>query len=444
MMQAADRVRWFSRRAFLVGGAGAFVALPALHSLMPRTLWAQAPALPKRFLAWFFPCGVPSMNDWRPAGAGASWEPSLLLSGLAPVKQHVSVISGLQNRGRGPDHSYGTSAFLTGRLFNDQGAGGPSIDQVIADGLKANGVAAPLHSLQLGINDKICEPGARCGTCDNISYTNGGNAITKQTDPAAAFDSLFAGFDPGTDDGGAAAAAAAERRVRRKSVLDAVLADATRLKPTLSATDQLRLEEYLDSVRSTEQGLAAMTPGGGGPACAPPDGFAVEGSDIDAQITAHAAVMALAFECDITRVITFMAASGATGKSRDFPDYHLDITHRGDGDWQRKFRETVVWEVEKFAALVQRLSTKVEADGVTPILDNSALFFASEISDGDRHNHNDMPVLLAGGLGGAITRGQHVVRDGEWFADLFMYIAGSMGVQLDSFGEDGEGRISTL
>ncbi len=439
-MQAADRVRWVSRRAFLVGGAGALVALPALHSLFPRTLWAQELPQPKRFLAWFFPCGVPSMNDWRPAGIDADWQPSLLLSGIAAVKERVTVVSGLQNRGRGPDHTYGTGAFLTGRLIADGSLGGPSIDQVIADGLAANGGAAPIHSLQLGIKDNVCEPGIDCFPCNNISYSNAGNPITKQTDASAAFDSLFAGFDPGQGD--AAAAAAAERRARQKSVLDTVLADASRLKPSLSATDQVRLEEYLDSVRSTEQRIAASVTGGAA-GCEPPDGIAV-GSGIDAEITAHTEVMALALECDLTRVVTFMAASGATGKSRDYADYHLSITHRADGDWQRKFRETVIWEVEKFAALVERLSTTTEADGSTSILDNSALLFASEISDGNSHNHDDMPVLLAGGLGGAITQGRHVVRDGEWFADLFMYIAAAMGVPLESFGEDGQNRISAL
>src|SRR5690606_32989279 len=106
---------------------------------------------------------------------------------------------------------------------------------------------------------------------------------------------------------------------------------------------------------------------------------------------------------------------------------------------------TVIWEVEKFAALVNRLSTKTEADGVTPLIDNSALFFSSEISDGNNHNHDDMPVLLAGGLGGAITQGMHTQFSGNvYFADLYMYLAESMGVSLNSFGENGQGRITEL
>lgn len=436
-MKAADRVRWFSRRAFL-GGAGALVALPALRSLAPRELWAQELEQPKRFLAWFFPCGVPSINDWRPTGTGASWDLPLLLSPLESIKDQVSVLSGLQNRGQGPDHTYGTGAFLTGRLIEDSSLGGPSIDQVIADGLQANGTGAPIHSLQLGINDSVCEPNIDCFPVNNITYSDAGNPITKQTDPAAAFDGLFADFTaPDTE----AADAAAERRLKRKSVLDAVVKDAARLKPTLAASDRERLEEYLDSVRRTEQRIEGVA--GAEITCTPPDAITL-GEGIDAEIEAHAEVMALAFECDLTRVITFMAASGATGKSRDYGDYHLSITHRADADWESKFRNTVVWEVQKFVSLVERLSSKTEVDGITPILDNSALFFSSEISDGNGHNHDDMPVLMAGGLGGAINRGQHRVFDGDWFADLFMYVAENMGVPLDSFGLDGQGRITSL
>jgi Protein of unknown function (DUF1552) len=440
-MRADNKVRWFSRRAFLGGAVGATIALPAMHSLLPRHLWAQDIVAPKRFLQWYFPCGVPAIGDWKPSAGGANWELSKLLSGLAPVKQHVSVLSGLRNVGRGPDHTYGTGAFLTGRYINEgnETMGGPSIDQVVADGLQQAGGGAPVHSMQLGVQDSVCE-NIVCFPLNNISYNNGGNPIAKQTNPNDAFDGLFSGFDPGGD--AEAAAAAAERRALQKSVLDASLADANRLRPSLSATDRLRLDEYLASIRTTEMNLGNLA--GATISCEPPDGVE-DGGDIDSIINGHIEVMALAFECDLTRVISFMAASGATGKSRDYPNYHLDITHRADGDWRNKFEQTVIWEVEKFAALVNRLSTKTEADGVTPIIDNSALFFSSEISDGNNHNHDDMPVLLAGGLGGAITQGMHSeFSDDVYFADLYMYIAESMGVSLNSFGENGEGRITEL
>ncbi len=441
-MRADNQVRWVSRRAMLCG-ASAMVALPAMRSLMPRDTWAQEVVHPKRFLAWFFPNGVPNINDWRPAATGANWQTSMLLSGLDPVKEHVSVLSNLRNEGAGPDHTHGTGAFLTGRIYPNESVfnlGGPSIDQVIANGLQANGTGGPIHSLQLGIPDNISEPGIASGGCNNISYNGSGGAIAKQTNAGDAFDSIFSGFD-NTDDS-AAAEEAARRRALRLSVLDTVTGDANRLMPALSSSDRLRLQEYLDSVRSVEVKIGNIAEVDA-LSCEPPGSLMWPGQ-LDARIDAFADLMALAFECDLTRVITFMAASGATGLSRDFPNYHLSITHEQDGDWERKHRETVVWEVEKFARLVDRLSTKMESDGVTPIIDNSALFFSSDISDGNNHNHNNMPVLLAGGLGGAITKGFHRDMDNAYFADVYQYVADSMGVTVDGFGLNGQGRVTSL
>lgn len=441
-MKADNKVRWHGRRAFLAGAAGTVVALPALHSLLPRSLWAQdAPVHPQRFLAWMFPCGIPNIDRWKPEGTGTDWQVTELLEALAPVKQHVSVLSDLRNEGRGPDHTYGVGAFLTGRLINtgNNTMGGPSIDQVIADGLQENGTGAAVHSVQLGIQENVCEPNIVCFPNNNISYNNGGNPITKRGSAADAFDALFEGFtapEPGSEN------AAAERRARRLSVLDGVIADTGRLGPALSYTDRLKLENYLESIRTVEREVENTTVGGS-VSCELPDGVN-DGNGIDQRIEAFSDVMALAFECDLTRVITFMAASGATGTSKDYPNYHLGITHEQAQGWQAAFIATVKWEVEKFANLVARLATKTEIDGVTPILDNSALFMSSEISHGNNHNHDEMPVLLAGGLGGAFPQGSHIQFNNEYFADLFMYIAQNMGVPLNSFGANGQGRITNL
>lgn len=440
-MKADTKVRWHSRRAFLAGAAGTAVALPALHSLLPRSLWAQeAPVHPQRFLAWMFPCGVPSIEKWKPSATGADWQVSELLEAVAPVKQHISVLSGLRNEGKGPDHTFGVGAFLTGRLINEQDEtmDGPSIDQVIADGLQQNGTGAAVHSVQLGIQENVCEPGVVCFPNNNISYNDSGLPITKRGSAADAFDALFEDFT-NPDSGGADAAA--ERRARRLSVLDGVTQDAGRLRPALSYTDRLKLDSYLEAIRTVE--VQTQNTAGATISCEPPDGVG-DGSGIDQQIDAFAEVMSLAFECDLTRVISFMAASGATGKSKDYSNYHLGITHRQQSGWEPAFIATVKWEVEKFAKFVERLSTKTEVDGVTPILNNAALFFSSEISDGNGHGHTDMPVLLAGGLGGAITQGVHTRFNGEYFADLFMYIAQNMGVSLNSFGANGQGRITSL
>jgi hypothetical protein len=437
-MKTTDRVRWFSRRAFL-GGAGTLLALPAFESFRTRDARAAGPP-PKRFLAWYFACGVPAIGEWRPTATGANYPLSPLLSELAPIKNKVSVLSGLRNVGNGPDHTFGTGAFLTGNLISNGSMGGASIDQVIANALQAGAGKTPLHSLQLGIKDNVCERQDICSFLNNVSYGMTGTAITKQMDAVAAFNRLFMGTSPVTSD-----AAAQQRQALRKSVLDVVTADANRLRLLLSASDKLRFEEYLTSVRQVEQRVTSI---GAALTCSQPTALtATPTAGIDAEIDAHTEVMALAFECDLTRVITFMAASGATGKSNltTRQDYHLDITHRSDPGWQAKFRSVVTWEVKKFSQLLQRLDAKKDVDGVSTILDNTALFCGSEISDGNRHNHDDMPVLLAGGLGGSFTPGQHrVFSNGEYFADLFMYIAKQMGVSVPSFGRNGTGKITAL
>jgi hypothetical protein len=150
----------------------------------------------------------------------------------------------------------------------------------------------------------------------------------------------------------------------------------------------------------------------------------------------------------MTRVISFMmTAGGSRYAPMGLTDYHLGITHHGVSDWQPKFRQVVLWEVLKFTQFLQKLDAIKEADGVTSVLDNTFAFCSSEISDGNRHNHDDMPVLLGGSLGGTIKSvGQHIqFTKGENFADLFMFIAKSMGVPaMTKFGDTGTGKITEL
>jgi len=455
-MSLHDRVHWLSRRAFL-GGAGTLVALPFLESLAPRTARA-AVAPPKRFLAWYFTCGIPAIADWKPTAVGMNWQPSLLLAPLMPIKQKVSVLSGLNNVGKVPDHTYGTGAFLTGTQFTPATLtiSQQSIDQVIADSLQAGPNKAPIHSMQLGPLDTNCEPqipGA-CGFVQNISFGKTGTAITKETDAQNAFNRLFMGAGAGTASDPAAINAAKARLAMRKSVLDAVVSDAQNLNGFLSKADQVRFDEYLTSVRRVEGQISGVSAGGaaGGAACMSPikpAGLTTSArpvSDLEAQIDAFTEVMTLAFRCDLTRIISFMmTAGGSRFAPMGISDYHLGITHHSVSDWQPKFRTVVTWEVLKFTQLLQKLDAITDVDGTSTVLDNSAVFCSSEISDGNRHNHDDMPVLLAGGLGGAIKPGQHIqYAQNEYFADLFMFLAKSMGVTLDKFGENGTGKITAI
>ncbi len=390
-MSIRNRVLWQSRRAFL-GGAGTLVALPFLESLAPRTARAAGPVAPKRFLAWYWACGIPGIGDWKPSTYGMNWQPSMLLTPLMPMKSKVTVLSGLRNAGHGPDHTYGTGAFLTGSDFAN-GTINQSIDQVIADAMQTGPSKPPIHSMPLGPLDTNCEPFGNCGFLQNISFGPTGTPITKETDSQNAFNRLFMGQSPVASDGNAMACAGAKA----------------------------------------------------------PDGLTMTakpaGDLLEAEINAFTSVMTLALQCDMTRVITFMMTAGGTRYApMGYTDYHLGITHHGVSDWQPKFRNVVTWIVLKLTQFLQKLDAIKDVDGVTSILDNTVVFASSEISDGNRHNHDDMPVILGGGLGGVIKPGQHIqYSKGETFADLFMWIARNMGVPaMTKFGEGGTGKITEL
>lgn len=421
-----------SRRAFL-GGASALVALPALETLNAKFAVAAAAAAPKRFLSWYFPCGVPSTAAWP-----------TLLGGLDPVKAKYSMLTGMSNIGGGPDHAKGTRAFLTGNHA------GPSFDQVLGDELAKKADKAPIHSLQLGAPDTRCEPGAPCEFMNNVTWRPGGIVLPKQMRPDLAFNDLFKGVSPQATD-----LAAVQRAALRKSVLDLVLEDSQNLSKILSTRDKVRMDEYLSSIRMTEERINGLAGGAGGMApggvaCGQPiPGLAdsatslkaaidakgrATSAQLEAAIDANHQVIALAFQCDLTRVISYMNGSGGSAQQNlgTTDDYHLAIGHANKIP---EFRAVVTWEMKKLGELLVLLDSRKEADG-SSILDNTVVFSSSEINEGARHNHDNMPVILAGGLGGKLKLGSPVAVGGR-FVDLFAYIAQQMDTPVTGFGNAG-------
>lgn len=416
-IQIQSGCHWFSRRAFLGGGC-TLVALPFLEALTAKYARGQEPIPPQRFLAWFFACGVPNINTWPER-----------LGGLDGVRQKMTIVSGTQNVGQGPDHTYGTRAFLTGN-YDTQ-----SFDQALADQLAQRPDAAPIHSLVVGAEDNVCEPDGPCNFLNNISWGNNGNEVTKEMNAGAAFNRLFQGFDSQESND-----AAASRTALRQSVLDMVHDDSNRLKDIVSVADRARLDEYMTNIRATEVELGNLA-ASSDETCGDVQGVEINGGGgYEQQIDAHTAVMALAFECDMTRVISFMMSAGATGKHNleENTGYHLGITHRGVTNWEPLFEQVVDWEMQKFGALCERLDGKLDVDGQSTILDNTVAFCSSEISDGNDHNHDNMPVLLVGGLGGRLSpTGGQTNLQGVRFVDLFAYLGEAMDAPVNGFGDAG-------
>ncbi len=445
------RTKPLSRRMML-RGLGAAISLPFLEAMLPHRggVAFAAENTPLRMLAYYVPNGI-HMQSWTPAQEGVAFMPSGILAPLAPVKDDVLVLTGLENKPARPDgpgdHASGTGAFLTVRHPRKTAGtdiqNGISVDQVAANALKDQ---TKFASIQLGMDgggsDGNCDSGYSCAYARNISWAGEKTPLPKITDVRRAFDYLFAGFDPD-----ASAEAVARRRAYGKSVLDYVREDARRLQEQVGKTDKQKLDEYLTGVRELERRVEQDE---NGPVCAQPSEPGAPTS-VASKARAMADIMTAAFECDLTRVISFMLANAGSGRNyQNEPgvnvsgNHHQISHHESRQDNYNKLIAINTWEVQQFTYLLERLKEKTDVTGNT-LLHNSAIFFSSEISDGNRHNHNNMPVLLAGHGGGAFTPGRHVRYQGDpSVANLFLSMLGSVGVAVDSFGMDSTGPLPQL
>ena len=436
--------RKLSRRVF-IGGAGAVLALPWLESALPRVARAQAMTAPTRFLGYYVPCGI-RMEHWTPTKEGAAYDLPPILVPLAGVQAKLSVLTGLANlpaRPDGPgDHASGTGAFLTcAHPFKTEGAdikNGISLDQRLANEV---GGDTSLRSLQVGIDggDSAggCDSGYSCAYARNISWSGPSTPLPKLTDPRTVFDRLFAGFDA------TASQEEATRRLRQSSsLLDYALAEAKSLSMRMGKTDQHKLDEYMTGVRELELRLQMASQA---PACDPgmqPDGDMA----FPDRVKIMSDLMVLAFQCDVTRITTFMLGNATSNRNYGFiganVNHHEASHHQMDPTKLNHLTTIATWEMEQFAYLL----TKMQAvdEGGESLLDHSAVFLSSEIEDGDTHAHTNMPILLAGGASGNITPGRHVrYTDQSSVGKLFVSLLQAFGLSDTAFG-DGQGPLPGL
>ena len=430
----------WNRRAFL-GGAGVAVALPFLASLRPRRVRAQAAEVKRRLLVIYTPNGM-NMADWTPAATGADYALTPILAPLSAIRSKVLVLSGIDNHPAESDgfgqHAPATASFLTCTHVakSQEIANGVSMDQVAAGRL---GAATRFASLQLGTDGGSsaggCDGGYSCAYTHNISWAGRGRPMPKMVSPRAVFDLLFAGFDPDQT------AAARERRLLYDhSVLDAVAADADRIEGRLGASDRAKLDQYLTGVRELELRLGTSAE------CAvaerPPEGI-----DFPVKVRLMLDLMALAIQCDLTRVVTFMMGNSISGHSFPWigvPDAHHPLSHhQNDPGKLAKLTTIDRWEVEQMVYLAQKLDAMDDGDGAT-VLDNSLIYFSSEVADGNRHENVNLPILLAGRAGSTIRPGRHVHYGDGRLADLYISLLHHLGAPVDAFGDDGTQLIGQL
>jgi len=437
-----------SRRAVL-RGLGTTLALPLLDAMIPAlTAATKTAATPvKRFGVGYVPNGI-IMEQWTPAATGAGFEFTPILKGLEPYRRYVTVVSGLVNEaGRnGSAHPGKSAAFLTGfvakRTTGDsQLRLGKSMDQFAADVL---GRETQLPSLELALEGtdsrvvQVCDPGYSCAYM-NISWRNESTPMPREVNPRAVFERLFG--DAGSSD----SAVRSARARRSASVLDSVLAKASRLQLNLGSDDRAKLGEYFESVREVEQRLqrAEAQASRDLPEVESPAGIPISYDDharllLDLQV--------LAYQTDMTRVITFMFGrelSGATFPQIGVTDSHHPITHHlNDPANVVKVAKINTYHMSLFTYFVKKLAETPDGDG--SLLDHIILLYGSPISDGNSHSPDNLPILLVGGGSGALHGDRHIKYEkGMLLPNLQMSLLDKLGVPIDRLGNS-TGAVSEV
>jgi hypothetical protein len=438
-----------SRRTVL-RGLGAAVALPLLDAMTPLQAFAATQkAAPLRMAYVFVPNGI-EMQGWTPATEGIDYELTPILKPLANIKSSLNVLTGLTQHNAEPladgpgDHARSASAFLTGiHPYKTAGDGihlGISADQVAAQKI---GTATPFPSLEIGCERPMiagdCDSGYSCAYSSNISWKGPATPMAKEVNPRLVFERLFGGGDASER-----GESLAKRNAYRLSVLDMVWDDASRLRGQLGSNDKRKLDEYMTGVRDIERqlqmlegkrtnGAVAMQPAGN------PVSFGEH-------IRLMCDMMVLAFQSDLTRICTFMIANEGSNRSYEeagVPEGHHDISHHG-GHPDKLAKKGMIdtFHVSQFAYLVNKLQAIKEGGGT--LLDNCMIVYGGGISDGNAHNHNNLPVLLAGKAGGKLKHGRHIrYPDQTPMNNLHLSMLDRMGVPVESLG-DSTGKLATL
>ena len=463
-------------RRTILRGAGVALALPWLESLAPKVARGQAMQYPKRFLPIFFPNG--SANFWRPAnpGVGSSWALSPVLQPFEALKSKMTVLTNVENYTPAnpsnatldPSHGRDPGVFLSGvdaktvrGQLKSQDANGITVDQVIAQNAKY-ATATPLSSLQVGLStiQSFCD-GQPCSLSRSISWKGPTEPMYKEVDPLKVFTAITGAAMPAGGNSPRAPDPEREKlRQMNQSVLDAVKENATRTRGLLCKSDQVRMDQFLASVRDVETAATAVSTGmtKAGTSCntAPaPTLKAAYGMANGAGYNkgAHMDVMndliVMALTCDATRIISYMledersefvydhvpkrafTATGSTPNAGGNCGNYHGAQHAGDTN--NDFATINWWQSTKVAELCSKMDAITEGDGT--LLDHSLVLYASCMHGGN-HAANDLPVALLGSGGGTFKTDQNVLFTAELpLRDLHFTIMNSyFELGVDSFG----------
>ncbi|WP_435018844.1 DUF1552 domain-containing protein [Tundrisphaera sp. TA3] len=456
-----DRNDLASRRRFL-RGLGAAVALPALDTFLPRAataamaggagpgLGVTATGAPLRMAFLYFANGV-RQDTWWP-GKDGGFSLNKTMAPLEGLKGQVQVVGGLDHlnatagKDGGGDHARASSTFLTGvRVKKTSGAdihAGVSVDQLAA---RKIGHLTRFPSLELtcdGVRKSgPCDTGYSCAYDYNISWRTPTTPVAPESNPRLVFERLF-----GAGAQGERKRNLAIRREQQKSILDFVMDDATRVHAALGGRDKQKLDEYLTGVREIERRIEQAEKFGDGPDPAMPTPSGIPSSHRD-HIDLMADMLVLAFQTDSTRIATMILAHD--GSNRAFPEigipegHHSLSHHQNKPDALDKYAKIDLFYMEAFARFLQKLDRTKDVDGKS-ILHNSMIVYGCGNGDGNRHNHDNLPVILAGGGGGSLNPGRFLKLNSQPMSNLFLGMLDRVGVRDEPRFGDSTGRLDLI
>ncbi len=427
-------------RRTVLRGLGASLALPLLDGMVPAfaALRKTAAAPVKRLGVVYVPNGM-MMNHWTPGTEGSGFDFPTILEPLEPFRRHVEVLSGMHGvDGEGP-HARSSTRFLTGvGAKPDNGSdlsAAVSMDQLAG---RVLGRETQLATLELALDGRdfagSCDDGFSCAYTNTIVWANDTTPLPMENNPRVVFERLFG-------DSGSTDPAVRKARLRKDaSLLDSVTERAGALSRELGARDRAKLDQYLDAVRDVERRIqmAEAQSGRELPVVDQPAG-------IPGTLGEHARLMfdlqALAYETDLSRVVTFMMGREITGRTYaeiGVPDAHHPISHhQRDPAKLEKLTRINQYHVQLFAEFLARLEATPDGDGT--LLDHAMIVYGAGMADSNAHASQDLPILLAGG--GAGTGGRHVrYPEHTPLANLHLSLLDKLGVPADSLGH-ADGRL---
>jgi hypothetical protein len=423
------------RRTFL-RGIGVTVALPFLESMVPAaTAWSQSAARPRTRLGCiYFPHGA-IMNKWTPTTEGTGFELSDILQPLKPLQDRINVISGLRHAlaygsGATANHNRSAAAFLSGSFakVGAQASLGITVDQAAAQRI---GQDTPLPSIELMIEGTSlnCGDGLSCSYRDTISWQGPTSPLPMQNNPQVVFERLFGD--------GNTAAQRKSRRQQSLSLLDSVTAEASTLQRKLPATDRSRLDQYLSDVREIERRIEKAGVQASDDLAVPAAPTGVP-SDVEEHIKLMFDLQVLAWQAEITRVSTLLLAKELSNavypKSGVRDAFHILSHHSNVQENKDRFAVLNRYHVTLFAYFLEKLRSTPDGDG--HLLDHAMVLYGSGMSDGNQHNHTDLPIILAGGASGRLKGGRHIRNPKDTaMSNLLVAMLDKLDIHTEKFGD---------